>query len=278
MFWGRVIRFKLRMGLFGRIVVGLFFFWFLLLISAGVSTFSLLGLVREVRGVLDDNYASIQYCRVMLESLEDQRLSLLHAMHYRYGKADSVDLVVEHADFDSAGVHFERNLALARENATLDGEKEYVDSLRVGYEIYSSTARLFFSDMRTSRSSLLQRYVEEVTPEHIRLVGMVNDLLELNHRGLYGTRLIVEATPERALRPGLIIAGVGLVYLVMLIFLIYRFYVRPLRAMTRSVDQFTRYRRYPPVTVLANDELKELKESIDRLVLQSRSHDVQRDE
>lgn len=257
-----------RLGLGGRLYLGIAIFLVLLLLSAGLSMYSLADFSGDMQRLLKEKDSGIRHCQSMLSALETQRFSFLGQL--KNSGENRHDL--NEATFRRASELFEEELRRVRLGIEDEPTRILTDSLVDSYAVYRTAALLFFQDtVRSGGYSGLTRYVEELTPQHIVLTAMVNRLLSIHQMSIYEAQDMLARSPERALRPGLIIAGVGLLFAAVLIYLVYRFYLLPLRRITLSVNQYANFKRYKPVPLLLNGELLDLRKAIDRLIFQLRA-------
>ncbi|PIE84025.1 MAG: hypothetical protein CSA07_03990 [Bacteroidia bacterium] len=245
----------MRLGISTKGSLGFFILAAMLFISGALSIHELTRMGREIRQLLNDSYGSVKYSQTMLSSLESQEDQILAMVADPKGERMHLEA------YRSAEREFLQNLELAGANLTREEEGPLVDSIRSDYSALSLAALEFIQGGGRS----LPLYLGSVQPRMRRVTRRVNALLVLNQQGLYQSSSILEDSAARALRPGLIIIGVGILFTLMFTYLVWQFYVRPVRQITESINTFIKFNRYSPVPMAARDELLDLREAVDRL-------------
>ncbi len=261
---------KWRLGLGGRLYLGIAIFLVLLLLSAGLSMYVLVGLSREMQELLVGNNRSVASCQGMLSALTQQQKDLEDFLLSQGAMA--IHPLGAEASFRVAAGHFEDALQLASENHPEMPAHALIDSLEAAYGSYKSSVIEFLQQpARHEGDHDLASYLATISPMQQRIMGMVNRLLGEHQTSLQRARAVLTSSPERVLRPGLIIAAVGLIFAVLLSYMVHRFYLHPLRQITRCVDQYANFKRYSQVSIQLNGELLDLRKALDRLVYQLRA-------
>ncbi len=246
----------MRLGISAKVSLGFFILAAMLFISGALSIHELTRMGREIRQLLNDSYSSVRYSQAMLSSLESQEDQLLSLV----ADGEEGDRVYLEA-YRSAEREFLQNLELAGSNLTLEAEGPLVDSIRSEYSALSLASLEFIQGKGRS----LRVYLDSVQPRMHSVIGRVNALLVMNQQDLYKSSSILEDSAARAMRPGLIIIGVGILFTLMFTYLVWQFYVRPVRSITESINTFIKFNRYSPVPMSARDELLDLRKAVDRL-------------
>jgi CHASE3 domain sensor protein len=242
------------MGIRTKILMGFLILVLMLFISGALSVFELTKLGNAIKGLISDNYRSIEYSKDLLEELEMQEKSALtfvssgnaeHTMHFE------VAHLVVLAKLDSARVHL-----------TNSNEKLYVDSITVAYNQFYSLALTFFE----SKTITLDKYLRELHPKYLETASHVKQLMTLNQSALYQTAAYLEGSAQRVVMPGLIVILTSIIFTLVFVYLVNHYFVSPIIRLTKGINDYVKYQKPFDVPLESKDELSSLKESIARLI------------
>lgn len=207
--------------------------------------------------MMEDSYSSVQYAQGMLDAQDGESDVLL-----RYVAGDCTSREDAKLAFIARYAEFSRAYARAKDNITHGGEDSLLKVIDSVSELYTQAACALLH----MESPSLGDYVHSVSSAHQQVKKEVQQLLSLNQEKLYDASHIIDAFPERSLRPGLIVMVAGVLFALMFIYLISAFYIRPVIRMRDATEGYLRHRDRAPVRFHASDELQELWLAIERLM------------
>ncbi len=247
------------MGIKIKILLGFFILASMLFISGAISIFELTMLGKSVKGLVYDNYISIDYSRQMLDALEKQDNALIMLANGNHEKAI--------VDFHSAKLLFEENLALASKNLTQTNEDLLIDSLSICYSSFLVVSNEYINN----RSLPLSDYIALIKPIISATSSLVKNLITINQQGLFKSATFLETSAQRAIIPGLIVIITSIVFTIIFTYLVHHYFVDPIIRLTKGINDYVKYRKPFEVPLETKDELYSLKESIANLITFSKS-------
>jgi methyl-accepting chemotaxis protein len=247
------------MGIRLKIVSGFVILASMLVISGSISIYELTKLGRSVNNLLRDNYRSIDYSKGMLNSLLDQEKAFLLALN---GNIDSSKSL-----YAQSIAAFTTNLDLAAKNLTVTGEDQQVDSIKSLFLHYQTVSSPFF-DKANCNSTY---YLNSLYAPYIKVYRGVEELLTMNQSNLIEISTLLENSPYRAILPGLIVIITSIVFSIIFNYMINHYIVNPIIKLTRSINDYVKYKRPFEVTMETRDELYQLKDSVSNLIATSKS-------
>ena len=242
------------MGIRTKIMLGFIILGSMLFISGAISIFELTKLGRSVKGLIYDNYRSIDYSRNMLDALEKQESALL-----LYANGDSA---VAAEKFYKAHSIIVTNLDSAYMNLNLKEEEAYVDSVRVHYAAFMSLAEKSFNNPRFN----LNDYLSNVSSYTMATSEHVKNLITINQQGLFKSAAFLETSAQRASMPGLIVIITSIIFTLVFTFLVHHYFVEPIIKLTKGINDYVKFRKPFDVVLETKDEFHSLKESILSLI------------
>ncbi|MCB8963897.1 MAG: hypothetical protein H6536_02505 [Bacteroidales bacterium] len=242
------------MGIRLKIITGFVILAALLVISGLISIYELTKLGNSVNRLINDNYRSIDYSKQMAMSLEKQKKSLIMAINGDTAKA----LIL----FNSSKVEFNENIRNATNNLTIPGEINYVDSIAIIFSIYIPIAEEFIKNPQHNISI----YLNDIQPKIWAIQDKVTDLLTINQQSLLQTATVLEKSPYRTILPGLIVVITSIVFSIIFNYMISYYMVNPVIKITKSINDFVKYKKPFEVSIETKDEMHDLKESVKNLI------------
>jgi NtrC-family two-component system sensor histidine kinase KinB len=252
-----------------------------ILIGYGVA-FALMGLVvawavtnlvslgKATNAILSENYRSILAAENMVDALERQDSGIL-IMFLGAGEK-GIDQFRE-----SEKVFFEW-LARAKDNTTIQGETELVQSIETDYSKYRQQfSRL--TDLRdtaqVSRRHSLTTYQESIHPLFIKVREACVELRYLNEKTMYGASFRANNIAKRAMWSTVLVAGAALIVaLIFSLFLAERI-VQPIRRFMEASRKISSGDYAVQVPVETRDELGRLAGEFNQMATQlGRYHEM----
>ena len=226
----------------------------MLFISGAISIFELTKLGKSIKGLIFDNYRSIDYSRNMLDALEQQGNALLL---FANGNRD-----VAATEFAVAQRAFNTNLDSAKHNFLLEEEKVFIDSISISFNHFTKRS----SSILQSNSLSLETYLNEISPLAQEAGRHVKNLITINQQGLFNSAAFLETSAQRASIPGLIVIITSIIFTFIFTYLVHHYFVSPIIRLTKGINDFVRYRKPFDVPLETKDEFHSLKESIVNLI------------
>lgn len=226
----------------------------MLFISGAISIYEITKLGKSVKGLIYDNYRSIEYSRNMLDALDNQESALLYFVN---GDTD-----IAKAQYFKAHHLFESNLDSATNNLQLEGEQMLIDSARFYYDKLKQQVEPILS----SPSFTLGEYLEEINSDLLLTSKHVKNLMIINQVALFKSAGYLETSAQRAAIPGLIVIITSLIFTFVFTYLVHHYFVSPIIRLTKGINDFVKYRKPFDVAIETKDELLSLKESIVNLI------------
>jgi CHASE3 domain sensor protein len=242
------------MGIRTKILMGFLILVLMLFISGALSVFELTKLGNAIKGLITDNYRSIEYSKALLEELEMQEKSALafvssgktdHTIHFEMAHSSVI------AKLDSARMHLTNN-----------SEKLYVDSIAESYNQFYTLALSFFD----SKTITLDSYLRELHPKYLETASHIKQLMTLNQSALYQTAAYLEGSAQRVVMPGLIVILTSIIFTLVFVYLVNHYFVSPIIKLTKGINDYVKYQRPFDVPLETKDELSSLKDSIVNLI------------
>lgn len=226
----------------------------MLFISGAISIYEITKLGKSVKGLIYDNYKSIEYSRNMLDALDNQESALLYFVN---GDTD-----IAKSQYFKAHHLFESNLDSATNNLQLEGEQMLIDSARFYYDKLKQQVEPIFS----SSSFTLGAYLQEINSDLLLTSMHVKNLMIINQDALVKSAGYLETSAQRAAMPGLIVIITSLIFTFVFTYLVHHYFVSPIIRLTKGINDFVKYRKPFDVPIETKDELLSLKESIVNLI------------
>lgn len=242
------------MGIRTKIMLGFIILASMLFISGSISIFELTKLGRAVKGLIFDNYQSIDYSRNMLDALEKQEKSLL--LFAQGDTASAIEKFYTSKDF------FLANVDSASMNLTLNEEHAFIDSVKLCYSSFVAKAERVFK----SNGFSLDIYLTDIYPSVTKTSDHVKNLITINQRGLFNSAAFLETSAQRAIMPGLIVILTSLIFTFVFTYLVHHYFVSPIIRLTRGINDYVKFNKPFDVPLETKDELSNLKQSIINLI------------
>lgn len=243
------------MGLRFKIFSGFIFLIMILLIPGVWTIYKLDTIGLSIQKILDDNYASAQAAKTMLESLEREDSGILLLMLGRWEEGRSI--------IDKADKKFEMQLEFAYNNVSIEGEHTYLDSIKSKYGIYKNLWKRPIVD--TNKEGNLKWYFKQTHNSFQSVKDEVNKLLMLNESIMYKTATDLENRANRAIMPGVIAIIAALAFTLIFIYLVNYFMVSPIIRITNAIRKFREKKISYNVIIESTDEIADLSQALHNL-------------
>ena len=271
-------------GLRQKLFVG---FGGLLVILLAVSTLSL-AVLRQHRTWLDtflsENWRSVEYGQHMLDALQPLN-AVAESVSGAHGQPTSGELLAAKAGLQKPLETFDENCDAENHNITLPGEYEIASNLTRhwnGYEIDIHGVRLQKSsndnyrdafgkllDPKTGLSDRIAAYanIQRLSP---MIKAGAQDVIDLNFRNMNPLEDRIKEKSDSATRLIIQLSVIGVGLAVLFTLLMSRAILRPLGALTRSLEEIAEGNLDQVVQVQSRDELHKLAEAFNSMAAKLR--------
>jgi NtrC-family two-component system sensor histidine kinase KinB len=221
------------------------------------AMFMMLRLGRASESILRDNYRSIQAAEHMIDAIERQdSVVLLYLLGYREQGLK---------DFREHEAAFLQWLGRARDNITVPGEKEIIDSIEQNYTRYlGEVANLHLKGASNQRDAI-NLYHELVLPLFRSIQDSCVKLREINHETMYAAsnragRLSLQGVVSMA-----VIGALSIIIGVFLSFFLSRLISRPVTELKQAALQIAEGNYEVQVPVQGSAELALLADQFNQM-------------
>lgn len=250
-----------------------------ILIGYGVA-FALMGLVvawavanlvslgKATDAILSENYRSILAAENMVDALERQDSAVLLIMLGETGKG-----VAQFRQFEAVFLEW---MARAKDNITIEGERQLVQSIETDYESY----RRGFSDAtdmgKPARPELgTALYEESIYPVFAKVREKCISLRHLNEETMYTASVRAGKVAERAIWSTVLVAASALIVALTFSLLLAERIVRPIRRFMEASRKISAGDYAVAVPVETGDELGSLAGEFNQMATQlGRYHEM----
>lgn len=258
------------MALKKKILIGYLAAFFLMGLVIAWAVMNLISLGRATDAILHENYRSILAAENMVDALERQDSGIL-IMFLGAGNK-GID------QFRESEKVFLEWLARAKDNTTIPGEAELVQSIEADYSRYRQQfSRLtdLPGTVQASRHSSLTAYEELVHPLFARVRKACVGLRRLNEETMYAASLRAGRVAKRAIWSTVLVSAAALIVaLVLSLFLAERI-VRPIRRFMEATRKISSGDYTVQVPVATRDELGRLADEFNQMAAQlGRYHEM----
>jgi HAMP domain-containing protein len=248
------------MGIRSKIMYGFLTLAAMLFLAGIISIMEFRNMGQSVEKLLDENYTSIASSQQMTESIEKYNNGVLLML---MGKLNEGRFIIKPADSI-----FNRNLKLAKEHITLQGEDSIlncIDSLFVSYR------KLWLRPiMAPAAENKLDWYFNTASKPFNDLTQKIESLREMNSQSVYKTTSSLKNKAKRAVMPGIVAIIAALVFSLIFNYFINHYFVSPIIKISKGVNDYSAYGIPFKVDIETNDELLDLKSSVENMVNKSR--------
>ena len=196
----------------------------------------------------------------MTESIEKCNNGILLML---VGKLDEGRKIIDYGDSV-----FNSNLNMVREHINQPGEDSIVNSID---SLYLSYRKIWLRPITGAESeSKIDWYFNTANKSFSTLVRKIEALSEMNSKSIYTTTSVLKNRAKRAVMPGIVAIIAALVFSIIFNYFINYYFVSPIIKISKGVNDYVAYGIPFKVNIETNDELLELKDSVENLVNKSR--------
>jgi HAMP domain-containing protein len=246
------------MGIRSKIMYGFLTLAVMLLLAGIISIIEFRSMGQSVEKLLDENYSSIALSQQMTESLQKCNNGLILII---IGKGEEGKNNVNLADS-----LFTKTLASAKLHINLPGEDSILNSIDSLYLFYRN---LLLVNHDATIEGKLDWYLAIVNKPFISLNQKLETLREMNSNSIYKTTSTLKNKAKRAVMPGMVAIITALVFSIIFNYFINYYFVSPIINISKGVNDYSAYGVPLKVNIETNDELLDLKNSVENLVNKS---------
>jgi len=228
----------------------------MLAIAGMMSIYEFSRLGKTVNALIEDNYKSLEACKIMIEALEreDSGILLLISGQWKEGRE-----ILKKADST-----FYAAFTKAKNNVTEIGEDVHIDQIEKSYTSYKELWERPI--VGTKKENSIGWYFSELHPSLLTAKTHVESLMSLNQRTMYIEATLLKEKSRRAIMPGIVAIIGALVFLVIFNFFIGRYYVRPIKNLIKALKNTNSKEKKFDAKIYSNDEFKDLENEIQNLI------------
>jgi NtrC-family two-component system sensor histidine kinase KinB len=219
----------------------------LIILVLSWAMFLILRLGRASESILRENYQSIQAAENMIDAVERQdSATLLILLGYERQGA---------SEFRENETLFLQWLGRAKDNITILGEKEIVDTLEKSYARYLSEISTLQLLYRSDRTEAANAYHEVVLPLFRSIRDTCIKLRDLNHETMYAASNRANKISVQAVFSISVIGGASVILVIVFSLFVSHFIARPVTEMKEAALQVAQGNYDVQVPVRGSDEL-----------------------
>jgi HAMP domain-containing protein len=247
------------MGIRSKIMYGFLTLAAMLFLAGIISIIEFRNMGQSLEKLLDENYKSIASGQLMLESVNKCNKGILLILT---GQNNHGRLIINMADSV-----FMANLKLAKEFGKLPGEDTILNSID---STYSSYRTLWTRPLALIKAeSKLDWFFQTAYVTNNVLTLKIMALREMNSHSIYKTISSVKKKAKQAVMPGIVAIIAAFVFSLIFNYFINYYFVNPIIKISNGVNDFSAYGTPFKVNIETNDEILELKNSVENMVNKS---------
>ncbi|MFI3330324.1 MAG: hypothetical protein R3Y38_00790 [Rikenellaceae bacterium] len=239
-------------GIRKKITTGFVSLAIILFFSGVISLLELSSLSSSTTALLDKSKQNMETAKQMLDAVQNQNTALLQMVITGTSEQDSVYLA-EVENFE---------IALKKASLTVR-DLEALNDIYIARESYNI---LIDNNIDKIEQTDKQWFVNIYKTNYYNLTSAIKNYMIQSQEDLAGDAVSLESKAHRAITPGILALGVGILILLMFLFFINTYLVGPVVAMQKSLKAFINAKIPFQVKMQGQDEVAELKENIEELV------------
>jgi len=255
-----------------KILIGYGVAFALMMLVVAWAITNLVSLGRATDAILSENYRSILAAENMVDALERQ---------------DSGALLLFLGEQEKGIAQFRENeavflewLARAKDNITIQGEAELVQSIETDYSAYRKQFSALTDFSETNKAALVPtHYQDKVYPPFIQVREACVDLRNLNEETMYAASLGAGVVARRAIWSTALVAASALIVALMFSLFLAERIAQPIRRFMEASRRISSADYSVQVPVKTDDELGHLAREFNQMSLQlGRYHEMNFDQ
>ncbi len=239
-------------GIRKKINAGFMVLIVLLMFSGMVSLVELDRLSKRTQTMLESSYTHLDLSKRMLDAVERQNSSLLHAVMFGQAGSDST--------FTAAGRDFDEAL---RGVSEIEDIEAVFDSIVVARDRFREHApRLLDEEAKADIELLLADY----KAIYQSLTRAIKEYMTASQHSIISRTAQLEHNAYRAIMPGVITLVVAIIIVLVFMFMIDFYFTRPVVRIQKGLENSLRHNIPFRIKTEGNDEVAALGDSVDKVM------------
>lgn len=226
-----------------------------------IQEFSRMG--DSVKGVLKNNFSSIEAAKKMMDALEREDSGLLL---WIIGDREAGMQTVHssHAIIRSA-------LRDAEKNITETDEPRHISDIARTYDAYHASV-LSITNGEWLPDEAKEMYDNKTKLLFFRTKKTVNELMMLNQEQMYHQSEIIQERSRRAMMPAFVSIVAAALFALLFYYFIRLYFIRPVKHLTESIRDYYPERGRLDAGIVTQDEFKTLEGEVNNLIVRLKRH------
>lgn len=248
----------MMMGIKKKIQLGFLILGLLLFFSGMISYFELNRLSRSTHSMLGASIRNMELAKTMLDAVQDQNTALLQIIVAETVENDSM-LMVGRNRFDS----------IMSESKILIRDLQGFDSIYSASILYNRVVNDYLTD--SLHRDNVGWYVNIYKTSYADLTSSIKNFMISSQRVTDLKTQRLEENAYRATMPGFIALVIAIVIVVIFFYFMNIYYIAPVVKLTEGLQKYLDAKIPFKVKIEGRDEVHRLRESIERLIDQTKS-------
>ena len=231
----------------------------MLFLAGIISILEFRNMGQSMEKLLNENYLSMASSQQMAESIEKYNNGVLLLL---IGKSEEGRFIIEKSDSV-----FNSNLKLAKSHINLKGEDGVLNSIDSLFLLFKQLWPAQIT--KTTTEGRLDWYFNTVNQPYIALTQKIETLREMNSQSIYKATSSLNNRAKRALMPGIVAIISAIVFSLIFNYFINYYLIVPILKISKGVNEYSAYGAPFKINIDTNDEILELKNSVENLVNKS---------
>lgn len=232
----------------------------MLVIAGLMSIWELSKMNNSFRGVIENNYQSIEHALNVIRALERKDSGIL--MVFLGDKEEGVKLI------NSADSSISKSMVIIKKNVTEPGEERVIKNIELQYKTYFA----LLDSAITNKINIEEVVYRSLHNQFIKTKTEVDFLMELNQTGMYSKAREMHERLHQTMMSGIVSIILAIIFALLLNFFISRYFVGPLHKLIFAIQSYK-----PPlpnlnVDISSEDELRTLQNEINNLIRRISAH------
>jgi two-component system, NtrC family, sensor histidine kinase KinB len=250
-----------------KILAGLLFFLFLILLLSLTGIFSIYYLSYDSKEIIKDNYASVEHCTNMLNSLE----SIFNNFIQKYSvENDSYqDSILREKIIEKQKI-FEKHFQMQQNNITEIGENKLVSAAYKEYQQFALALKLSGMDIKKSRNDLML-----IQSGYLAISKSIKEIYKLNMTAIYNKNITANNTANRVSVIMAIATAISIILTIIFVFYFPAYITSPISELTQKIEYISNRKYDQRIQIKSNDEFKTLAEAFNKMAVKLKNYEEQ---
>lgn len=240
------------MGIRKKISLGFVCLAVMLAFSGAISVAELTRMSGYTRELLETSSVSMSLSKRMLDAAQRENIAMLQM------------IVLGETDYDPAFLmareDFQSVLDEAEDKET---DREGLAVIKAAWQNYDKLLGNFFDEQANTD---IRWFLDVYTTAYDQLTASIKNNMVSSQNALAMRAWELRSNAYRALTPGIITLGVGILMILMFAFLIDFYYTRPILGITKGLKDFISFNLPFNVKAEGRDEIRTLRDAVEELI------------